>query len=1377
MSTTQSDFKEVSDLRARLDEAEAVLHAIQHGQVDAIVVKTPGGEAVYTLTGADRPYRAFLDVMHDGAFTIDGNGTILYANRAFAALVGESLESVLGTHIQRHLASVHVSDARHTVNAVDDYDLVTAGDEHLPVSVSATPLDIEGKSLVAGIVWDRSAERLTQRLRESEERLSIAREAAGLGIHDYDIQRNVITWDPHVRALWGVGPDEVVTHETFAAGLHPSDAAATHGAVLRAIDPSGDGVYAAEYRVIHRRDGQTRWIAATGRVSFADGRPVRLVGTVQDVSARKQAEARQAFLLGLSDALRSQAHPAAIQGEACRLMAEFLAVDRAYYVDVNEAAGTARVECDYARGDIPSLAGEHRLTDFAWSVAILRRGECHVVADTQSSVVVPPSERPASAALQIIACLGTPLIKDGRLVGALYVTASRVRDWTEHELALVRDVGERLWSAVETGRAQHALRVRNMQLELLARVSERLLTDSDVSRELMQSIGKDLADLIGTETFLHYRLADNSSSLVLTAHDGIPPGELRRFTNLPAGKFLCGQVANTRQPLIVEDLQRSEQQGSQSLRDIGAISYAEFPLATSGNLFGTFAFVSKRRMRLSGDDLRTIQTVCDQVASALARARLDREVRAGEERARLALDGAELGSWDVDLASGHAVWSRRHAELQGYSTTEPHTFDLWLMRVHPEDRTHVLACLEGARVSGNPFAIEYRFRTVSDDERWLAVYGRYSYDEAGHAVRVSGVSRDVTERVRAEHALKNAEKRFQRFVEAAPDLVWECDPRGLCSYHGPQWQEYTGQSLDASLGYGWLEMIHPDDRARIVEEWIAAQSDDIFATEYRLRHIDQGYRWMLARAKAIRGADGAHAGWCGTSTDIHDLRQAKAAVEESERRFRTMADQTPLVMWGTDASGAVEFVNQAYSTFFDATGDNGGADDWRLRAHADDVASTARFLDATVARQPFRATVRVRRADGAWRWITVMAHPRLAPDGAFTGMIAVSQDVTEQQRASELAREAARQKDEFIAVLAHELRNPLAPIRTSMGIFRNYEPTEPRLAKCRDIIDRQVRHMARLLDDLLDVSRLSRGELTLQRSTVRLKDVIADAFETVQPIMDDHRHSVIRPDVDPGLLLEGDATRLAQVLTNLLNNAAKYTEHGGTIAVAVEPGQEQVTISVRDSGIGLRPDTAERIFELFHQVADARHRAEGGLGIGLALSKRIVELHGGRIAVASDGPGRGSTFIVTLPVQTDAMSPVGRRPAALSPAFCPNGSWRVLVVDDNVDGADTLAMLLDMMGCDTRTVYDGETAIREAATFHPQLVLLDLGMPGLDGHAVCRRMKAEHGGSDLTVAAVTGWAQDDDRRRTRDSGFDVHLVKPVDPQVLMKLIRELPSGS
>jgi len=386
-------------------------------------------------------------------------------------------------------------------------------------------------------------------------------------------------------------------------------------------------------------------------------------------------------------------------------------------------------------------------------------------------------------------------------------------------------------------------------------------------------------------------------------------------------------------------------------------------------------------------------------------------------------------------------------------------------------------------------------------------------------------------------------------------------------------------------------------------------------------------------------------------------------------------------------------------------------------------------------------------------------------------------EVAERARAEAALKEADRHKDEFLAVLAHELRNPLAPIRNAVEIMRRSSLSDPQLVWSRDVVERQVKHLTRLVDDLLDVSRITRGNINLSREPVSVSTIIARAIETIQPMIAEHRHELTVDVTDEVLEVEGDLTRLTQVLGNLLNNAAKYTDPGGTIMVSARREGSDVDIRVRDNGIGIPPALLPRLFQLFTQVDAGAHRTQGGLGIGLALVRQLVQMHGGSVTAYSSGPGTGSEFLIRLPLRTrrsrEAME-TGLLPHAATNGTGKSGH-RILLADDNQDALESLATLLQCDGHEVHTAGDGAQALEVAAQCRPNVVLLDIGMPKLDGYEVARRIRAEPWGKATVLIALTGWGQDEDRRRSREVGFDSHLVKPLDPEALSTMLSRLPA--
>jgi PAS domain S-box-containing protein len=401
------------------------------------------------------------------------------------------------------------------------------------------------------------------------------------------------------------------------------------------------------------------------------------------------------------------------------------------------------------------------------------------------------------------------------------------------------------------------------------------------------------------------------------------------------------------------------------------------------------------------------------------------------------------------------------------------------------------------------------------------------------------------------------------------------------------------------------------------------------------------------------------------------------------------------------------------------------------------------------------------------------AAPIRGEAGNILGVVLVFRDVTERKRAEEALQAADRHKDEFLAMLAHELRNPLAPVRNAVALLRLGGTSAADRCWAAEVIERQVRHLSRLVDDLLDVSRIRRGKIRLQKQPVALAEVVAQAVETSRPLIEAHRHH-LDVQLPPGpVLLEADPTRLAQVLSNLINNAAKYTPDGGRIrlAAAVEGGA--AVVRVADTGIGIPAEMLPKVFDLFTQVDHSLDRAQGGLGLGLALVQKLVELHGGSVEAHSDGPDKGSEFVVRLPLPAEAVH-VQPRPEQVSPVR--SATRRVLVVDDNADAVASLALLLRLAGHEVRTAGDGPAALELAPRFRPEAVLLDIGLPGMDGYEVARRLRALPELKDVLLMALTGYGQEEDRRRAREAGFDHYLTKPVEPAALQRLLGGAPEA-
>lgn len=393
--------------------------------------------------------------------------------------------------------------------------------------------------------------------------------------------------------------------------------------------------------------------------------------------------------------------------------------------------------------------------------------------------------------------------------------------------------------------------------------------------------------------------------------------------------------------------------------------------------------------------------------------------------------------------------------------------------------------------------------------------------------------------------------------------------------------------------------------------------------------------------------------------------------------------------------------------------------------------------------------------------------------GRIESVGALVTEITDRKQAEEALLDSDRRKDRFLATLAHELRNPLAPISNALEILRTTDASTEDATYARDLLDRQVRQMVRLIDDLLDVSRLRIGKIELKRERVALDDVVNAALETCRPTIDGNGQELTVALPPQQVFLDADPLRLAQVLANLLNNATKYTGPKGHIRLTAQVEGNWVTIRLRDTGVGIRAELLPRIFEMFRQSVPAGTGGRGGLGVGLGLVKALVEQHGGVVEATSEGLGCGSEFIVKLPLAPDAVpTPSKRTPVPSAP---PSKAKRILVVDDSVDAARSLARLLRLNGNEVRTAHDGPSALEAFTAFHPDVTFLDIGMPGMDGYEVARRIRSA-GDSTSLLVALTGWGQDEDRRRSQEAGFDLHIVKPVEPEQLRELLTREPSA-
>jgi PAS domain S-box-containing protein len=688
--------------------------------------------------------------------------------------------------------------------------------------------------------------------------------------------------------------------------------------------------------------------------------------------------------------------------------------------------------------------------------------------------------------------------------------------------------------------------------------------------------------------------------------------------------------------------------------------------------------------------------------------------------------------------------------------------------------------------AGEAMTIEERVETASGT-RWFLTTKSPVLDASGKVTGLIGVTRDITARKRAEEALRDSEERFRAFVTASSDVVYRMSP------DWSEMRELRGREFVAdtdSPNHGWLDKyIFPDDQARVmavIDEAIRTRS--VFQLEHRVLRVDGTVGWAFSRAIPLLDATGAVVEWIGAAMDVTARKRAEDALRESEERFRLLvhgvkdcaiymlAPDGTVSSWTAAAEQMLgyreeEIVGRHRRVFF--------TDEQREAGRPQLELAEALALGRS-EQEAWRVT-----KDGARFWANVLITPLYDDGGSLRGFASVTRDFTERKRAenalreseerlraSEAAlREADRQKDRFLAMLSHELRNPLAPIRNSLYILDHAAPAGEQAKRAQATIHRQIGHMTWLIDDLLDVTRIAHGKIQLQRERLDLNEL---AHRTVE----DHRLVFAKSDLrleelpaQSEIWVDGDRVRLAQVISNLLQNAAKFTPHGGktTVSIRSDLATGRAILTVRDTGSGVEPEMLPRLFQAFAQADATLHRSKGGLGLGLALVKGLVEMHGGSVSAASAGVGKGASFTVTLPLDRAAARVVAARPA-LGVTAAPR---RVLVIEDNVDAADSLREVLEIDEHVVEVAYTGREGIEKAQAFRPDVVLCDIGLPEMDGYEVARTLRADPELGTVGLIALSGYAQPEDVEMASEAGFDVHLAKPPSIDTLERALAEV----
>lgn len=656
------------------------------------------------------------------------------------------------------------------------------------------------------------------------------------------------------------------------------------------------------------------------------------------------------------------------------------------------------------------------------------------------------------------------------------------------------------------------------------------------------------------------------------------------------------------------------------------------------------------------------------------------------------------------------------------------------------------------------------------EPRWVRGHAHPIKDAEGKVREVMLIHEDVSDRVAADEALRESEKRLKQLANTIPQLAWMANPNGDIHWYNDRWYEYTGTSPEQMEGWGWQQVHDPAQLPWVLELWKRSlETGAPFEMTFPLKSKDGAYHPFLTRVQPLRDEHGRIIQWFGTNTDVSELAEAQRQVRAAEERLRIAVLAGNIGIWDWDLRSDVLTWSSEVFELLGLQPETGGRPFAAFNAlvHPEDRQEIERVVSDAVARaEGFSAEYRVVLPNGDIRWLSTWASVVLAGDGRPSRMVGAVISVDRYKKAETALREADQRKDDFLAMLAHELRNPLAPITTAAEIIRMEGTGAGRMEAAANVIARQVGHITKLMDDLLDVSRVTRGLVRLEHRPVDLAAVVHTAVEQVSPLIQQKGLSLATNIQSSAACIMGDRARLTQIVANLLNNAARYTPAGGHVDILVDVDESEATLRVRDNGQGMTADFIPHMFELFTQGERTLDRSQGGLGIGLALVKRLVELHGGRVGAESAGPGKGATFTVRLPCAHPSEEEAPR--ATRAAKVVESGPLRIMVVDDNRDAADSLAELLSTMGHRVQTAYDAAGALAATESQPTDVFIIDIGLPGMDGRSLGRTLRKR--GFDGTMIALTGYGQPADHELSYESGFDRHLVKPADWSTLAQAL-------
>ncbi|NNJ26508.1 PAS domain S-box protein [Alienimonas chondri] len=1263
---------------------------------------------------------------------------------------------------------------------------------------------------VAGFV-DRK--RVEVALRESELRYRMVGEAANDAIWDWDFANNRVTWNEGVRTRFGYAADQISPEaDWWVEQIHPDDRDRVSHGIHAVIDgrvhdggPGGGDNWQDEYR-FRRADGGYATVFDRGRVVREDGRAVRMVGSMFDLTERKRAEET-------------------VRRSERRFRAAVESVGDIIWTN------NARGEMEGEQPGWGAFTGQttEQYQGFGWADAV-HPEDAQPTVDAWSEAVAERREfnfehrvRRRDGQWRLCTIRAVPVLDE----------AGEIAEW----VGVHADVTEQ----------RRDERRRKFLADLTAATQP--LTDPD---EVTATNARLLAEHLDADRCAYAEIEGRpaaEATFVITGDHARGVSSIVGRWPVAAFGAACAQAMEAGESYVFADAEADPRLGPDerpAYRVVDVRSAVCVPLHKGGRFIAAMAVHQTTPREWTAEEVELVETVVDRCWEALERARTTRRLAESEARYRSLFESMDEGFCLIEVLFNAEGRTEDYRILQMNPAFRKHT---GLGDVVGQTAREFAPDLEPfwretyGQVARTGEPVRFVNHAAVLDDRWFEVH---AYRPGGADTgEVAVLFKDVSDRRQAEEDLRQSEERL-RFLDALGEATRaEADPAAVMTAATRQLGEHLGVTRCAYAD------VEPDnDRFTIRDDWRAPDaattagtySLDLFGVrtaadlrngrtlvirdvDTELDPADDGGAVMfssigikaiiccplvidgrLRAMMAVHQAEPRH--W--TADEVSLVREAAerswahierirsaAALRASEQRLRFLMDSMPQKIFTATPSGEVDYFNPIWSEFTGLSFEKIREWGWLQFVHPDDVDENVRAWQRCVdSGEPFQFEHRFRRADGEYRWHLSRAVPMRDEAGRIGMWIGSNTEVHEVKLLQDELRkvaanlsEADRRKDEFLATLAHELRNPLAPIRSGLEVLRLAGDSPDAIAAVRETMERQTRQMTRLIDDLLDVSRITRGKLQLRRGRVELAEVVRSAVEAVRPALNEARHEFTLSLPEDPVPLDADAARLAQVFSNLLGNAIKYTPPGGRLSLAAAAAPEsggdgadghgsqgagEVIVSVRDNGLGIPAEKQESIFGMFNQLErDGGEEGYAGLGIGLTMVKSLVELHGGEVSVHSGGEGRGSEFRVRLPL----LEPTPRRRSEpgsdAAGEHAVGRTYRVLVVDDNRAAARMLGMVVKMLGHEVRTAHDGLEAVSAAAEFRPALVLMDLGMPNLNGYEAARRIRDEPWGRDIVLAALTGWGQREDRRRTAEAGFDRHLVKPAEPAALRELFAVL----